>query len=42
MTRINYADKILALNFYRGMRVYVDYAEAFYMEGRASVPSSFY
>jgi len=32
MTRINYTEKILALNFYRGMRMYIDYAEAFYIE----------
>ncbi len=32
MKRINYREKILALNFYRGMRIYADYAEAFYTE----------
>jgi LmbE family N-acetylglucosaminyl deacetylase len=32
MKHINYRERLLALNFYRGMRSYVDYAEAFYIE----------
>jgi LmbE family N-acetylglucosaminyl deacetylase len=32
MTYINYKERILALNSYRGMRAYIDYAEAFLIE----------